>query len=161
MEIWKDIPGYEGLYEVSNLGNVKSLNYNNTKKEKLLKQVLTKDGYFASNLSSKNNSRTIKNHQLVAMAFLEHKTCGMKLIIDHINDDKLDNRVENLQIVTPRFNAFKTQLKYSSKYKGVSWCNTHKKWLSKIHIKDKRLFLGYFNCELAAHQAYQNKLKTL
>jgi hypothetical protein len=79
----------------------------------------------------------------------------MKLVIDHINDDKLDNRVENLQIVTTRFNAYKTQGKYSSQYKGVSWDKKANKWTAKISINKKNYHLGLFNCELLAYHAYE------
>ena len=155
-EIWKDIPNYEGLYQVSNLGNVKSLNYNNTKKEKLLNPSLTR-GYFHLRLSGK----TFRIHQLVAITFLNHERCGHKLVIDHINDNSQDNRLENLQIVTARFNVCKTQGAYTSKYKGVSLNKKLNKWVSQIRIKDKTYYLGLFNTEKEAYQVYQNKLKTI
>jgi hypothetical protein len=100
-------------------------------------------------------------HQLVAIAFLNHKPCGLNLVIDHINDNKLDNRVENLQIVTNRYNCCKTQGRYSSQYKGVSWNKYSNKWLSRIVINEKQKFLGYFTDEKEAHLAYQNALKQI
>jgi hypothetical protein len=167
-EIFKDIPGYEGLYQVSNLGNVKSIpreqrctNGYRITKEKILKQSIDGGGYFNISIYKDGIAKTIKVHQLVAIAFLNHMPCGHKLVIDHINDDKLDNRVENLQIVTQRFNCKKTQSKYSSKYKGVSWYKPTQKWVSNIRIRGKLFNLGYFKCELAAHLAYQNKLKEI
>jgi hypothetical protein len=166
-EIWKDIPSYEGLYQVSNLGNVKSLNRFVTRggnsvfrTGNILKATFTKD-YFKVVLSKDANKKTFTVHQLVAISFLNHKIDGHKLVIDHINNNPLDNRLENLQIVTQRFNAFKKRDNYSSKYKGVSWCKAKNKWVSRITINNKRYSLGVFNCELAAHLSYQNKLKTL
>jgi hypothetical protein len=85
----------------------------------------------------------------------------MELVIDHINDIKTDNRVENLQIVSHRFNVCKTQGRYSSKYKGVCWCKTKNRWLAKIKINGKNLHLGYMTNEEEASQAYQNKLKEI
>lgn len=167
-EIWKDVIGYEGLYQVSNLGNVKSLNRlmqkgKNifTSKEKILKHNIKSNGYSAVVLCLNKIEKTMPIHQLVAMAFLNHNPCGFKLVIDHINDVKTDNRIENLQIVTQRENACKTQGKYSSKYKGVSWHKVAKKWVCKIEINRKSHYLGLFNCEKEAHQAYQNKLKEI
>lgn len=160
-EIWKDIPGYEGLYQASNLGNVKSLNYRQTKKEKILKPFKRRDGYYQVNLCKNGIIKNIKIHQLVAMTFFNHIPCGMKLVVDHINDEKLDNRVENLQIVTGRYNVFKTQGRYSSKYKGVSWDKRAKKWRSRIIINGVYKHLGFFTSEEEAHQAYINKLKEL
>ncbi len=166
-EIWKDIPNYEGMYQVSNLGGVKSLSreicngYGCFKsKEKILNPREAK-GYLRLGLSKNSEKLFFSVHQLVAMAFLGHTPCGHKLVVDHINDNPLDNRVENLQVVTQRYNAYKTQDKYSSKYKGVHWCETINKWKSRIIINKKRIYLGSFNCEISAHLAYQNKLKEI
>ena len=152
-EIYKDIPGYKGMYQVSNLGNVKSFRKS---KERILKPSIGDKGYYVVTLFNKR-----RIHQQVAEAFLNHTPCGMKLVIDHINNDKLDNRVENLQVVTQRFNTSKTEGKGTSKYKGVSWYKKYNKWIAQITIDRKRINLGYFNCELAASLAYQNKLKTI
>jgi hypothetical protein len=158
-EIWKDIPNYEGIYQVSSLGNVKSLNYNHTKKEKHLKKVLMPSDYYVVCLMAKSKRKNFFIHQLVAISFLGHIPNGNTLVIDHINDNKLDNRLENLQVVTNRFNSHKTQGNYSSNYKGVNWHKASKKWASQIKINKKTIHLGLFKCELAAHIAYINKLK--
>ena len=157
-EEWKPIKDYEGLYEVSSLGRVKSLKFN---KEKILKPRLNYLGYFIVGITKEKNQKTITIHQLVAIAFLNHVPCGHKIVVDHINDNKKDNRLENLQMITQRENAFKTQGKYSSKYKGVSFKKELKKWQSYLFNNKKLIHLGYFKCELAAHLAYQNKLKEL
>jgi hypothetical protein len=154
MEIWKTIEGYED-YQVSNLGNVKS-----TKKgiERRLKPGLGK-GYLKVVLwmNGKPTSRTV--HQLVAESFLNHTPSGHKLVVDHINDVKTDNRAENLQIVTSRFNAYKTQGNYSSSYKGVNWRADRNKWRSQLRVKGKSIHLGYFINETEASEAYQKALK--
>lgn len=155
-EIWKPIPGYKNYYKVSNLGNVISLRTN-----KKMKGSLSRRGYHSVVLSVNTFEKTFFTHQLVAMAFLGHKLNGMKLVVDHINNDKLDNRVENLQIVTQRENSYRLQGTYSSKYKGVCWFASRKKWISRIHINGKTHHLGYFTNELEASEAYKNKLKTL
>ena len=167
-EIWKDIKGYEGLYQVSNLGRVKSLSRKTSNgkgffisREIIKKPTNNNKGYLQLLLSKDLKAKCFKVHKLVAIAFLNHTPCGMELVIDHINDNKLDNRVENLQIVTSRFNTYKTKVKYSSKYKGVSWHKKANKWTASIHINGKGVYLGIFNCELAASLAYQNELKTL
>lgn len=161
-EIWKDVPNYEGIYQVSNLGNVKSLNYNKTGEEKLLKQQLNTRGYYQCIFSKLGKTKTFTLHQLVAITFLNHKPDGtQKLVVDHINDNKLDNRLENLQLISQRENAYKTQGKYSSKYKGVSWFKNLNKWASKININGNLKHLGYYSCELAAHYAYQEALKSI
>lgn len=158
MEEFKDIPGYEGLYQVSNLGNVKSFR---NPKERILKPSITNSGYAQVILCKSDTKKGVTIHQLIAMAFLNHTPCGLELVVDHINDIKTDNRLENLQVVTHRFNTYKTQGRHTSKYKGVSLHKKLNKWVSNIMINGKLIYLGLFNCELAAHQAYQNKLKEL
>ena len=167
-EIWKDLPTYEGLYQVSNLGNVKSLPRVRTtgtgfyiSKEKQLKKYKDIEGYMRVCLCKNKKQNVRKVHQLVAMSFLNHIPEGMSKVIDHINDDKTDNRLENLHVVTQRFNSRKTQGSYSSKYKGVYWSENQKRWITEITINKKKLYLGSYKCELAAGLAYQNKLKEI
>jgi hypothetical protein len=168
-EIWKDIPDYEGLYQVSNLGRIKSLPKQwisgkgvlRKHNGKIMNTGIKPYGYRFAALSKQGNIKRFYVHQLVAICFLGHKPNGYKLVIDHINDNPSDNRVENLQIVTQRFNARKNQLSYaySSQYKGVYWKKSRKKWVAQIQINAKRQHLGAFDCELKARQAYLNALK--
>ena len=168
IEIWKDIPNYEGIYQVSNLGNVKSLSRENysgkgmkISKERILKQNLDNRYYYQVKLYKDKKLKTFKVHKLVAMAFLNHVPCGYKLVVDHINDNPKDNRVENLQIVTQRENAFKSQGKYSSQYKGVLWDKERNKWQAKIYVNGKTKYLGRFDSEYQAHLKYQEALNNM
>jgi hypothetical protein len=158
MEIWKDIEGYEGHYQVSSLGRLKSLK---KIEEKILKPIASSDNYLRIWLFKNGKRETKMVHQLVAIAFLNHKPSGMVLVIDHINDIRTDNRVDNLQIVPNRFNVCKTQGKYSSKYKGVYWVEKVKKWRSTIVIDKKVKQLGYFINEEEASKAYQKAVQEL
>ena len=167
MEIWKEIKGFKN-YEVSSLGRIKSLAsiviYSNGKiggkKEKFLKLNLNGSGYLGMSLSKNNKRKTKTIHQLMAIAFLNHKPSGCKLVVDHINNVKTDNRLENLQLITHRENVSKDR-KGSSKHTGVSWNKRRSKWKSSIQINGKPKHLGYFTDELEAAQAYQNALKKL
>lgn len=97
-EIWKDILGYEGNYQVSSLGNVK-----NIKNERILKGRLDKYGYYRVILCKKGmRYKNFQIHRLVAMAFI--KNPNDKPQVDHINTIRIDNRVENLRWVTYREN---------------------------------------------------------
>lgn len=96
-EIWKDIEGFEGLYQVSNLGNVKSLPRNTTK-GKLLKPAKTRNGYLQVVLSKNGEAKRFYIHRLVAEAFLPNEDELPE--VDHINSDKTDNRVANLQWIS-------------------------------------------------------------
>jgi hypothetical protein len=130
-EIWKDIPGYVGLYQVSNWGNVKSLKRG---KEHILKPVIHMKGYYRVRFNFKNYSI----HQLVAMAFLNHKPDGtMKLVVNHIDGDKLNNYVDNLELVSNRYN-----LSCDKTDPGVYWRSARQKWQACIRIKDERIHLG-------------------
>jgi len=159
IEIWKDIPDYEGLYQVSNIGRVRR--YVKSKKIYKLNILTINQGYYRKALWKNNSQKLFFVHQLVAITFLNHRPNGMNLVIDHINDNKLDNRVENLQIVTQRFNACKTQGNYSSNYKGVYWNKNEKKWKSQIRINGEKKYLGRFENEYDAHLAYEKALKEL
>ena len=97
-EIWRDVKGYEGLYQVSNLGRVKSLGNSKTRKERILKNAKNTTGYLQVNLCKEAKAKATKIHRLVAQAFIGDIPKGM--VINHINGIKTDNRVENLEICT-------------------------------------------------------------
>lgn len=158
IEEWKDILGYEGLYKVSNLGNIKSLKF---QKEKVLKLQTNTKGYFIVNLYKNKKMKSHQIHQLVAIAFLNHVPCKMELVINHINFDKKDNKVSNLEIVTNRENSNRKHLKSTSKYTGVSFEKDRNKYVAQIKINGKRVLLGRFSNEIDASNAYQSKLKEI
>jgi hypothetical protein len=156
-EIFKDIPDYEGIYLVSNLGNVKSLKFG---KERILSKGLDGHGYYNVTLFKDGNPKTFTIHQLVAMVFLNHKPNGNTIVVDHIDNNKLNNRLDNLQIISQRKNTSKDK-KGTSKYTGVYWYKNRCKWRAEIKILGKIKYLGCFETELDAHLSYQNALKQI
>lgn len=168
-EVFKDIPGYENQYQVSNLGNVKSLHrtylrngiYPAFKKEIMLKKCIDSTKYYIVTLCKNGKSKTSKVHKLVAMAFLNHEPNGYELVVNHKNFNKLDNRLCNLEIVTARDNCNKKHIKSSSKYTGVTWCKHYKKWKATIFINGRNKHLGYFLNEYEAHLKYEDALINL
>lgn len=113
-EIWKDIKGYEELYQVSNLGNVKSVRkklkpYKREKNSKYLRVSLTKN----------KKTKKFYIHRLVAEVFLEFDI-NSKLQIDHIDNNTYNNNINNLQILTQKDNVrkqMKNMKKNIEKYK--------------------------------------------
>lgn len=97
-EIWKDIVGYEGVYQVSNFGNILSLNYNHTKKMKILKPSIDGCGYKIVSLFSNKRKTTKTIHRLVAIAFIPNPL--NKPEVNHINGIKSDNNLSNLEWLT-------------------------------------------------------------
>ena len=149
-EIWKTIEGFD-KYEVSNLGNVKS--YKRYKDGKLLIPRTSLD-YLAVNLydDKKNNSQP-RIHTLVANAFVENP--DNKPCIDHIDQNKHNNCASNLRWATKSDNAMNVPKQGgSSKYKGVSWDASHKKWQSRIKVMYQIIHLGRFDTEEEAGRAY-------
>ena len=155
-EEFRSISGYEGLYEVSNFGNVKSLT-----NDKILKPCLGSRGYYMVRVYKDNKGNTMSIHVLVAMAFLGHKPDGYKIVVDHIDNNKLNNHVSNLQLISNRENTSKDKKNGTSKYTGVTWYNASNKWLAQIAINSKKKNLGLFETEDEAHEAYQKALKML
>jgi len=158
MEVWKDVIGYDEMYQVSNYGNVKSFKYG---KERILKPGVSSTGYYIVSLSVNNTGHTKKVHQLVAMAFLNHTPCGLRLVVNHKDFNKLNNNLSNLEIVTNRENSNQKRFKSSSKYVGVGWHKPLSKWRAYINTKGKVKHLGYFENEYDAHLTYQKSLKEI
>ena len=151
-EVWKDIPGYEGWYQVSNLGRVKRLkkiHYSFGQKhiierEKILNTSKTKKGYLNVVLTNDgNNKKSFRVHRLVAMVFIPNTE--NKNEVDHINRIRDDNRVSNLRWATARENRINSSKCTLLEYKGVvkhlsEWCKIKNK---KIPTVVRRLQSGW------------------
>ncbi|NQU54085.1 MAG: HNH endonuclease [Bacteroidetes bacterium] len=159
-EIWKDVPGYEGIYQVSSMGMVKSLNYKRTGSCRLLKQTMLGE-YLRVNLYKNGSLKTIHVHQLVAIVFKGHKPSGHKLVVNHKNFIKKDNRYKNLEIVSNRINSNRKHLISSSKYTGVNWNKSKNKWEAGIVVNGKKKYLGTFHDEMEASLAYEKEITKL
>lgn len=104
-EIWKDIEGYEGLYQVSNFGRVKSLNYRYTEKEGILKPIKNKDGYLYVGLWKNRKGKKFRVHKLVASVFIPNDNPIEKTEINHKDENPSNNHFNNLEWVTPKENC--------------------------------------------------------
>ena len=106
-EIWRPVVGYEGLYEVSNMGNIKSLGNgkSNNSKERIMKPFDNGNGYLHVHLCKDGKDKNYKIHRLVAQAFIQFVPQeGVMYDVDHRNTDRTDNRAINLILPFIRLN---------------------------------------------------------
>lgn len=121
-EIWKDIEGYEGFYQISSTSKVRSLDRFDSIgrfiKGRILSPKLDKDGYYYVSLSKNGVGKNFKLHRLVAAHFLPN--IENKPYIDHINCIRTDNRVENLRWATQKENVNNplSKIKYNPPHKN-------------------------------------------
>lgn len=160
IEIWKDIKDYEGLYQVSNLGRVKSFK---RKACRIMKPYSDGSplGYLRVDLQN-NGRSTRKLHLIVYSTF--NGTIPEGSEVDHIDNDATNNKLSNLQSLTSRENSVKRSTlntNNSSTYTGVTWDKGNFKWKSQLYFEGKQINLGRFNSEEEASEAYQNKLSEI
>ena len=164
-EIWKDIVGFEELYKISNYGNVKSckrlVNAKSGQRlvnERLLSLGKDKDGYLMAILCQDANRKTVKIHRLVADAFLDK--IDDKNLVNHIDAEKSNNLVINLEWVSSLENNSHSRLnlKSTSKYVGVYFHKKDNKFRAMGTINGKKINLGNFKTE---EDAYIERLRFL
>ena len=122
MEVWKDIEGYEGKYQVSNEGRVRSLYDRGVKREKILSLLNHNCGYLVITLSLNGVHKRYLVHRLVAMAFIDNPN-GYEFV-NHKDENKKNNNVENLEWCTKSYNAIyylnkdpKRKIEYANRFR--------------------------------------------
>lgn len=165
-EIWKDVIGYEGMYCISNKGRIKSLPVilkakggEYLRPEKLKSKSTHHSGYFVTSLTKYGIGKSIEVHRLIAMAFIPNPE--NKEEVNHINYNRSDNALENLEWVTIRENIShgRTKIKTHSKYTGVSFNIRSGKWMAYCAVNSKLIHLGAtYKTEEEAAVKYNNKL---
>ena len=138
MEEYKIIKDFEN-YSVSNLGNIK-----NNKTDRILKPQIDTQGYYKVNLCKDRISFTKNIHKLVAESFIANpynKEC-----VDHIDNNKLNNNIDNLRWASYQENSMNSKLNSNntSKYKGICYSKLFNRWNAYITINGKMKNLGYF-----------------
>ena len=124
-EIWKPIEGFENLYEVSDLGRIKSLNYHRTGVEKFLKPRKNERGYLYVNLYRDGKRKTFKIHRLVGTAFLPNPMCFTE--INHKDEDKTNNTKSNIEWCDSEYNT-----NYGSRNKRIASAQINHPAKSKV-----------------------------
>ena len=152
-EVYKDIEGYEGLYQVSNLGNVKSLvNNKGVAREKILKTAIS-NGYKIVMLYRNKTRKTYLVHRLVAQAFIENN--NNYPCINHKDECKINNSVENIEWCTNKYNSnFGTR--NARARKAISKANTNNPKISKAvgAFKNGELVLTFPSTREARRQGF-------
>lgn len=155
-EIWKEI-NFAEYYFISNLGRVKSVKKGN---ENILVQVANGRGYLSVCLRYNKKGNTKRVHVLVAQFFLNHKPNGNNFYsVDHIDNDKKNNKVSNLQVITHSENISK-QVKNKSGHTGIK-ISSKNSYYAYVSINNKYLHLGTFKKIEDAILARKTKLEEI
>lgn len=156
-ELWLPVPDFEGYYEVSNLGRIKSLSRvvpvtNRVLKEKFNSMHLKRDGYHSVLLRKPGVKKTIQLHRIVAKTFI--KNTDNKRVVNHIDGNKLNNCVNNLEWVSHRENSCHYYRSINSGTPvGVFKLKKYNKFLAHAHVDGKKVFLGYHKTQEEAYNA--------
>lgn len=147
-EIWKNIEGYENKYQVSNLGNVRSLNFNNSGKIQNLKFKINKHGYYEVKLSKNNKVKNFLVGTLVAKAFIPNKSNKPKVM--HLSSNKQDNSVKNLKwsyISEIKYRMYKLGRRKNGTYSGnnISYKGNGFKNIKDICFKKQINYRNVYN----------------
>lgn len=158
VEIWRDVVGYEGLYQVSTYGRVMSLVRRNISVTLIRKFGVDADGYMNLDLYKEGKRKNVTVHSIVAKAFIDENYREKSLVVNHKDFNRKNNLLSNLEVVTNRENTNKKHLPSTSKYTGVCWDKKKNKWLSQIFINGNLLPLGSFSTEIEASCFYESAL---
>lgn len=161
-EIWKDIAGYNGIYQVSNFGSVKALSkLVNAKNgstritpEVVMQHEINFNGYPTVKLVLDGKRMRHRIHLLVWDTFGNGMRDGKRVVVDHIDADKTNCHISNLQLLSGRENIIKAK-KRIERLTGAYFNGNV--WFSQIRIKGCCKYLGTFNSEKEAHNAYMKE----
>jgi len=146
IELWEDVPGYDGLYKISNQGRMKSFKTTNSKipsAGRILSPRVDTAGYQMATLSKNNIQKNFLIHRMVAMIFIQNPE--EKPIVDHIDGTKLNNHVENLKWSTLSENTMNQKLhsNNTSGFRGVH--RNGARWAASVTLHGVLTHLGTFD----------------
>lgn len=152
-EIYVDVIGYEGFYEISNFGTIRK------KTTKRVRKPKEKDGYIYYTLCKNKVNRFVSLHRILFFSF--NRNADQSLIVNHIDHNKKNNTLSNLELVSIRENVTHGKLRKNktSKHIGVYYSQRDKVWRAQISYQTKTKTLGTFKTENEAHEAYQRFIK--
>jgi len=145
-EYWKRIPGCKFDYEINMCGEIRLFN-------RIIKQHFDKKGYSHVSVSMKSGQSRKSVHQLMAITWLHHVPCGLKIVVDHIDGNPSNNKLDNLRLVTHAFNIARNR-EYRSMYKNVHRCKITGLWSAWVMIGLNYYSDEDFETEAEAYDAY-------
>jgi hypothetical protein len=168
LEEWRPVKNYEGLYEVSCLGNIRSLDrpvhhWRGGKSfiiGKILKRNLDQNGYAIVHLSKNNQAKLCKIHLLVWDVFGNKPRDGIKIQVDHIDNDKNNCQIDNLQLLNSRQNCSKDQKSKCGNPTGVQLLSNGR-FKARAVINGIETHLGTFASANEASFKYQQTINNL
>ncbi|WP_198675439.1 NUMOD4 motif-containing HNH endonuclease [Pleomorphovibrio marinus] len=171
-EYWKDLKGFEGIYQISNLGRVKSLERKVSDpypvtgyriiKPSILK-VTFSSGYPSVRLTKNKKSKNYSIHVLL-FAHFSNKPLKDGFVVDHINNNRNDYRLENLQLIPQRYNSVKDKGRgnlLGSFYIKPKSKDGEPRWDARIRLNNERIHLGRFDNPYDAHKRYLKEYKKI
>jgi len=163
---WKIIPDTNNLFKINKSGRIIKLPHiikykdgrdKHIREEKEFEAKIDDRGYLSVNNSILRKIGGGRIHHLLAHTFIGK--VPNKKVVDHIDDDKLNNSLDNLQIITIAENVRKSMIKKHKKIKGCYYRKNRKKWSAQIVIEGKIIRLGCFEQQEDATKAYEEALK--
>lgn len=153
-EIWKDIPGYDGVYQASSLGNIRKI---------LILSPSMARAYPFVGLTKNKKQKYFSVHQLVSMAFLGHIPNGQTLVVNHKDLNKRNPKLSNLEIIPQLDNLYYSlkRRKLNRNIKGYRWAERENAYVSIIYINKDVIYLGYYKSKRKAHSIYQTAFKNI
>jgi hypothetical protein len=148
MNDFKEIELFGNHLRVYECGDILVKRFN--RDEYYEKKCYIRGGYKQLKLSYEKKQKSYKVHRIISYAFLGLDIDNPKIKIDHIDRDRLNNKLSNLRQVTNQQNCFNRTAK------GYSWFKRDNKWSAHIKLDGKKIHLGYFDLEEDARQSYLN-----
>jgi hypothetical protein len=143
----KPLKNYENLYYITDDLKIFSVARKGTSGNEIIPQMNTKNGYLRVSLSKDNKRKKVMLHRIIAENFIPNP--NNYTIVDHINGNKLDNRIENLrwcsQAENTRFDNHKIRSNNTSGFRGISFDKRCSKYQTEISFDGKRIYVGKFD----------------
>ena len=157
--IWKNVVGFEGLYQISNFGNVKSLKRGRAREDKIMKCEKEYTGYLRVRLYKDGKGKKLSVHRLVALAFIENP--NNYETVDHINRIKIDNRVENLRWASYTMQNLNTTSSINAKHISISFSKDRNKFRVRWAYVIGKVKTKYLSTRLETDEFAETLDKTL